>query len=156
MKTVRLSTHLDAHPDQVWNELIKPRLLQFVAHPILQFTPISPEKFPERWAEGDYVLRMRWSGIVPLGEHVIKISMPTESHGIRTARDNGHGTLAKRWDHLITVEPEGDGTRYTDQVDIDAGIMTPLVVAFARRFYLHRQKRWHQLVSCEFDYTKAE
>jgi hypothetical protein len=35
--------------------------------------------------------------------------------------------------------------RYRDRVEIDAGVLTPLVVAFARWFYGVRQRRWRVL-----------
>jgi hypothetical protein len=51
-----------------------------------------------------------------------------------------------RWDHWITVEPDGEGgTLYRDSVEIDAGFLTPLVGMFAHLFYCHRQRRWRGL-----------
>jgi len=38
----------------------------------------------------------------------------------------------------------------TDRVHIDAGMLTPLVAAFARLFYAHRQKRWRALAKNGF------
>jgi hypothetical protein len=35
-------------------------------------------------------------------------------------------------------------------VHIDAGMLTPLVAAFARLFYAHRQKRWRALAKNGF------
>ena len=56
-------------------------------------------------------------------------------------RDDGHSAFIERWNHLMSVEPDDGGTRYTDRIEIDAGIATPIIAAFARRFYAHRQKR---------------
>jgi hypothetical protein len=58
----------------------------------------------------------------------------------------------RRWDHWIAIEPERRGTRYTDTVHIDAGLLTPLIVAFARIFYRHRQRRWRRLAKSGFAY----
>lgn len=155
MKTVEISTHLNAPVDQVWSEVNKPQLLMFVAHPVLHFIPIEPERLPDRWADGDYIFKLRWHNIVPLGKLVISISRPATEGKLRLLRDNGHGALVRRWDHLISLEPDGNGTRYTDRVALDAGIATPVVAAFARSFYTHRQRRWHRLVESNFNYILA-
>ena len=57
------------------------------------------------------------------------------------------------WDHTIEVEPVDNWTRYVDRVVIDAGVVTPLVAAFAYFFYKHRQQCWQRLVAAEFDYA---
>jgi len=35
---------------------------------------------------------------------------------------------------------------YTDQIDIQAGILTPPIWLFAHIFYRYRQRRWRHLV----------
>ncbi len=47
----------------------------------------------------------------------------------------------RRWDHWIFVAAEGGGTRYTDRVNVEAGLLTPFIWRFARVFYGHRQRR---------------
>ena len=47
--------------------------------------------------------------------------------------------------------PDGR-TRYTDSVEVRAGLLTPLVWAFATAFYRHRQRRWRRLVRRGFRY----
>jgi hypothetical protein len=48
------------------------------------------------------------------------------------------------------LKVEGDGTLYTDNVRVEAGILTPIVWAFAVCFYQYRQRRWCQLVNDNF------
>jgi hypothetical protein len=44
------------------------------------------------------------------------------------------------------VRPLEAGTcRYSDEIEIDAGLLTPLVWLFARVFYGHRQRRWQKV-----------
>lgn len=152
MRQVKLTTYLDATPDQVWNELRTPRLLTFVAHPVIRFVPVTPARLPDRWEATAYIVKMRLLGFIPLGRQVIELSYPPPQGGVMYIRDNGHSRLVKRWDHLIAIEPEGDGTRYTDLVKVEAGLLTPIVAAFARRFYTHRQRRWAKLVAAGFEY----
>lgn len=46
--------------------------------------------------------------------------------------------------------PEGPGTRYLDEIEIEieieGGRLTPLFAAFAHVFYRYRQARWRRLV----------
>jgi hypothetical protein len=91
-------------------------------------------------------------GVIPIGWQTIGIELPGAPTGEYRLRDNGHGPLIERWDHMIEIAPEGEGTRYTDRVHIEAGLLTPLVAAFARAFYAHRQRRWQRLVARAFRY----
>ncbi|PIE14277.1 MAG: hypothetical protein CSA68_10750 [Rhodobacterales bacterium] len=152
MRKVILSTYLNAPLDRIWAELQRPELLVFVARPMIEFRPVTPGSFPDVWEVGDYIVSVTWRGIVPLGRQTISISHPEAPSGTKQIRDNGRGTIIKRWDHLITLEPDGLATRYTDQVEIEAGILTRPVTRFAKSFYAHRQRRWQLLVDSGFDY----
>jgi len=64
----------------------------------------------------------------------------------RTLSSREQGGLLKRWDHDIVVTQVGPETcSYHDRIDIDAGMMTPIVVAYAHWFYRMRQRRWRAL-----------
>ncbi|AUH32298.1 hypothetical protein [Paracoccus tegillarcae] len=64
--------------------------------------------------------------------------------------------MIRRWTHLISVEPTGDGTLSSDHVEIDAGILTPFIAAFAHWFSGHLQKRWRKLVAVGFSDGEAQ
>lgn len=151
MPVVEISTYLEASPDQVWDALQKPRLLFFVARPILRFTPVDPPDFPERWIAQDYTVRLWFLGVLPLGRQIIGLSHPPAEGDVRFIRDNGRSAIIRRWDHLISIAPENGGTRYTDRVEIAAGLLTPFIVMFAHVFYRHRQRRWRHLVANSFE-----
>ena len=155
MTTITVTSYLPAPPARVWDEVNKPRLLFFVARPMVRFAPVAPKALPDRWEETDYLFSLKWHGIIPLGRQVISLSRPAPKDGTHFLRDNGHSRVAKRWDHLISIAPEGGGTRYTDSVTVDAGLLTPVVAAFARRFYAHRQARWKTLVAHDFNYPEG-
>jgi hypothetical protein len=148
-QTVELTTYLAAKPDTVWHHVQTSALLHHVASPLLRFQPLDG-RFPERWQPGEYRAEMFLFGTVPVGWQAIRISLPEPLGDVRFVRDDGYGPLIERWDHWIAVGPEGEGTRYLDQVTIDAGALTPLVAAFARVFYAHRQKRWRELAATGF------
>ena len=59
---------------------------------------------------------------LPIGKQIVGIEFPQKSdHWV--LRDNGSGSIAKTWDHLI-FRIGGGRTRYTDEVSIDAGLFT--------------------------------
>ncbi len=66
------------------------------------------------------------------------------SHVIRS---HEYGGPLKRWDHRIVVTPIGE-TRcgYTDEIDIDGGILTFFIWLYAHLFYRYRQARWKMVV----------
>lgn len=46
-------------------------------------------------------------------------------------------------------------TLYSDEVEVQAGLLTIFVWVFAWFFYKHRQKRWAQLVANNFRQLNA-
>jgi hypothetical protein len=140
------STHLAAHPDKVWEAVQTTRLLRYVSAPLVTFEAVDPPSFPEVWSEGEHLCALKLLGTLPIGEQVIGISYPPAEGQRRFLRDNGRSAGIRRWDHLITIEPEDGGTRYTDRLILDAGWRTPIVAAFAAQFYEHRQARWRKLI----------
>jgi len=126
-------------------------LLLYVAAPLIRFTPKDEAAFPEVWQPGEYRAWMWLFGWVPIGWQAVVISEPAPQGEARFIRDNGYGPLIRRWDHWITIGPApSGGTAYTDRVEIEAGLLTPLIAAFARLFYAHRQRRWRALVQNGF------
>ena len=147
---------LPCSPQRCFAEVETSQLLRYVSSPLVRFAAIDPPELPERWAEASYKVGLRILGRIPFGSQVIQISRGAFSDnetGFRASlRDNGHSALVARWDHWITIESAPGGCRYTDTVDIQAGIFTPLVWAFAWVFYRHRQRRWQRLVRQDFEY----
>ena len=149
-RTIEVSTQLAAAPDEIWAHTRRPDVLTYVSRGMISFTPIDPPTWPTVWAPGEHRAAMRVFGM-PMGEQVIGIEYPPPVGTTRRMRDNGRGRGIPVWDHMIEVAPEGDGTRYTDRVRIEAGLRTLLVATFARRLYAHRQARWRRLVASGFD-----
>jgi hypothetical protein len=149
--TVERATHLDCPPEEAFAQVQRSALLEHVAAPLIRFAPRGAP-FPEKWEPGEYRAGMFLFGLVPIGWQAVVISQPEAAGETRFVRDNGYGPLIKRWDHWIAIGPDpgGRGTRYIDQVTIDAGVFTPVVAAFARIFYAHRQRRWRALARSRF------
>ena len=153
MKTIELETFLPADTATVWDHVLQPRLLCFVAKGMLTLQPVDPDAFPQRWSVGQYKVRKYLWGLLPIGWQIIGIEIMPDRGQVRRLHDNGGGWLLPTWDHTMQVEPVDGGTRYTDRVKIEARGLTPLVAAFARCFYKHRQRRWQKLVAANFDYA---
>lgn len=155
-----LTTQLECPIETVWMQVHRPALLEHIAWPLIRFTYRAPRTPPPRWVEGRYRVGMWSFGVLPLGGQWVGIEYPEGSSiadGKAVLRDNGSGTLIHKWDHWIFLEDIGNGrTRYTDRLDVEAGVLTPFVWLFARLFYGHRQRRWRTLVATRFTALASE
>jgi len=147
MKVSR-STIIDLPPEVVWSEVQTARILIHIAWPLMRFVPVGDEPLENFKSGGRYLVKLRLFGMLPFGKQWIVTSVhdPKTVEWPKRLRDNGSSALIDKWDHWITVTPNAEGgTRYSDDVEISAGIMTPVIWAFAWVFYWHRQKRWRGL-----------
>lgn len=150
---VKISSVLDAPIERVWEYLMKPSVLDFIAFPLVRFKYQFPP--PDKWIAGSYTANMLLLGFLPAGAQTINIEFPDGGADKLVLRDNGTGNLAKTWDHWIYLEKEENNTTvYTDEVYIKAGILTPFVWFFALLFYNYRQSRWKKLVENNFKLLK--
>ena len=130
---------------QLFDAVCRSQSLHYVAHPMVSFVSSAAQPLPEKWHDGTYPVRLYLYGLVPLGTHHLVITVDPKQ---LTVRDNGFSRLIQRWDHLITITPLANNrARYCDRLVIEAGMWTPIIGWFARRFYKHRQKRWRLLVA---------
>lgn len=145
---VKVQTRLHAEPDRVWQAVQKPALLQHVSFPLIVFIPLGASGDPHApFPDGRSRVFMLAFAVLPFGRQWIDVSRHWDGGPVRRLRDNGAGDLVRRWDHWITIAPHPEGgTEYVDEVEIEAGVLTPLVWAFAHLFYRWRQHRWRGLV----------
>lgn len=140
---VLVQSTLPCDADQVWAEVQTLALLREVCWPLIRLKPASAEApLPDRWRHGETVrMRPLIFGFVPMG--VRQLHWEHIDDQARCMQTREHDPLIRRWDHRIAVEPSGVGAcRYTDDVDINAGVLTFPVWLFAQWFYRHRQRRW--------------
>ena len=77
-------------------------------------------------------------------DHEIRITaVDSRAREIRAQEAGGPITA---WNHRIRIQPEGSGCRYTDEVRINAGLLTPMVWLHTQLFFRYRQMRWRRLV----------
>jgi hypothetical protein len=57
------------------------------------------------------------------------------------------GRLARVWNHTLSFREVAPGAvSYTDEIEIQAGWLTPGIWLFAQVFYRYRQRRWKALL----------
>ena len=136
-----VSTVLDCSAAKAWNEVQKSSLHRHITWPLARFVPIGAP-FPERWSEGHTIqCKLIVFGIIPMGVHTVHFEKIDQTNHEIQSRE--HDRLVARWDHLISIKPLGDSqSTYRDTIDIDAGVLTFVVWAWANWFYRHRQRRW--------------
>ena len=130
----------------MWEELQKVSSLIYVASPILKFRSQKGSSIPEKWSLGnEYRLKLWFLGIIPIGDHFIKLVELNKEENLIVS--NEYGRLTKAWNHTIEFNAIDHQTiEYTDEIEIKAGIMTLFIWLFAQIFYRHRQNKWKKLL----------
>jgi len=143
----RISTTLPCNTDDFWDIIIKPNSLQYVTSPVIKFKPIDHQSLESDWIPNKlYILQIYLFNIIPLGNHNIELKEIDRSKNIIKSEETG--LLARVWNHTITFSPSGKNEiHYVDEIEIQAGILTPVIWTFAHLFYRHRQRRWKKLLA---------
>jgi len=142
----RISTYLDCSEERLWEKIMDPQSLQFIASPILSFQPPVKSDLEGEWIVGkSYELKLYFLGIFPLGRHSIKIVTIDRDRNMIVSHETGQ--LARVWNHTIRFS-RATPTKltYSDEIQIEAGLLTAPIWIFAHLFYRHRQKRWKMLL----------
>lgn len=144
---IRVASQLPASPAALWAQLTTAESLQYICKPWIVFRLRGHQLLPTAWREGDIFPLSLWLfGVVPGGRHTIRLERI--DHHAFEVQSRESGTIVPVWDHLITLRAAGPGvTDYTDEVDLYAGALTPLVAWWAVYFYRHRQRRWKKRLS---------
>jgi len=147
----RIRTILPCTESELWQKISQPRSLQYVASPILVFVPARGDELTSEWQIGRvYRLKLYFLKLIPLGWHTIRLVKMDKKANTISSRESG--LLAQVWNHNISFREVGPGkVSYTDEIEIQAGCLTPAIWLFAHLFYRHRQGRWKVLlkeISC--------
>jgi hypothetical protein len=142
----RISTQLACTESELWEKISKPESLQFVASPLLSFAPLEPGVLDSEWEVGrEYLLKLYLLKFIPLGRHSIKIVKVDRDQSTILSRESG--LLAPVWNHNISFQEIKPGlVIYADEIEVQAGLLTPFIWLFAHVFYRHRQRRWKVLL----------
>ena len=145
MKTIHVATELPAPAEAVWETMQYPGTFLYVARGLVGAPALAGRATK-------FVVGEKGTGwlflfhVVPLSRHTIEVVHI--DHDTMTIETEEHGGMLRRWHHTLHVEPVGDEgarSRYSDTVDIDAGLFTGVVARFSLGIYRYRQRRWHRL-----------
>ena len=144
----RITSILNTPTEKAWAAVKQSKTLTYIAKGFLHFE--GAENFPHEWVQGKTEqCRLIFFGFIPAWQHALKfIRIDNHKHQLFTEEAGG---LIPQWNHLIKVEPLTEfNCRYTDEIDIKAGIATPLVWLYAHAFYRYRQHRWKKLIHARY------
>ncbi len=142
---LKFQTQLPARPEKVFSEVKKPSLLLRIIEPIATVLPVNG-KFPDSWEQGvTYVCKIRIFKWIPIGKRQLTIERVDDNKLEIQSRE--FDPLVRKWDHLIRVEASENETLYSDELDIEAGFLTPFVCLYAWIFYRHRHRRWRAIAT---------
>ena len=133
-------------------ELAKPMLLNWVSWPMLHFVAVDPPALPDRFVPARYQTKLMLGSVLPIGDHTLDVQLAAGEGPGRVWHDAGYSNLIRVWDHKIRLEDYHGMTRYTDEVEVHAGLLTVPAWLFAYAFYTHRQRRLSRLVASGFAY----
>lgn len=143
MRAVIVSTQLDCPAATVWLAVKTPHAFVHVAKGMLRFP--AAEKLDRPWRVADEIHGWTYLfGIMPFSHHHLMIESINEFE--RTLVTSEHGGLIRTWKHRLAITSLTDRScTYEDRIDIDAGVVTLVVAAYAKVFYRYRQRRWQTL-----------
>jgi len=136
---------LPASIEPVWDAVCDLRVLDAIARPIVTFEPLDPPSVPPRWEERTDRMRLRLLGI-PIGWQVLGPRFPDPAAPARVLLDIGHIPLFRRWEHRVSLVPDGTHTRLTDQLSFDAGPLSRPAGLVLRLFFAHRHRQLRRLL----------
>jgi hypothetical protein len=106
------------------------------------------EQWSELFEEGQVLeTRLLFFNVIPAWKHKLRlIEVDPENMNISSQEEGGP---VRRWNHRKWIEAvSAKSCLYTDEIDIDAGLLTWLIWAYAHVFYRYRQRRMRHLAAC--------
>ena len=142
MKTITVSESYAVPAQTLWAHVVRYDSLQ-----AMMSGPFVSVQCPpgEEQVGHDVALTFRLFGAVPVGGWRFKVLARDDTQ--RRLLSEEEGTGVRYWRHEINIESEGNGSRLTDTIAIDAGVLTPLIVAFAHRDYTRRHRLRKRMLS---------
>lgn len=141
VKTIHIESELPVPAQAVRERLLDTETFRELSSPLLRFTG----DLPEQWSEGTSATVRLWLfGVIPMNRHRIRVVEADPEGG--WARTNEAGGALREWTHELRVEETGPSScRYSDDVQIDAGPLTPVVATLARGLYGWRHRQWRKI-----------
>ena len=138
---LRIQTVIPLPAQTVWERLRHFETLEHITKGLIRFQKLTP--IPELTDGARLKVRFWFFHVVPAPwVHDLKMRRYDSKH-MEMVTEEGGGFI-KVWNHTIRVQKHQQGSFYTDEVEIRAGLMTPIVYAYSWMFYHYRQWRWRR------------
>jgi len=139
-----ISSTFSNSAEKIWNKLLNIETLIEICKPMVTFKSKLNEKEMKWEIKKEYVFKLFIYGFIPFGDHKIILKELDKENKIILSNENNK--IVKIWNHLILMENVGENeVKYTDEVEIYAGIFTLFTAIWAKLFYKHRQKKWKRI-----------
>ena len=136
---------LNNSAEKIWDKLLDIETLIYICKPMATFKPITNEINMKWELNREYLFKLFIFGIIPLGNHRIILEKIDEINRIVISKE--HNNIVKIWNHKIKMESkENNKIKYTDEVEIYAGMFTLFVAFWGIIIYKHRQKNGKKLL----------
>lgn len=145
---VRIKSVLPAPSAQVWQKVQQSQTLLYVTKGLLSFD--GTEAFPAQWRQGLTIhTRLKLFSIFPLWPHQLVFDMICQQQRLMLTQESGGLVSESR--HFIQVQTKDHHScYYLDEVEIRAGLFTPVLAVCAWLFYRYCQWRWKRLLGESF------
>jgi hypothetical protein len=139
----RIHTELPSPAEKVWQALLKRDTFLYITRGMLGFR--GADHWPEFFSEGlEIGTRLMFFHLIPGWKHRLRIVRIDEEK--LELESEEEGWVIRKWNHRIFVERvAGQSSLYTDEIEIQAGLLTGIIWAYAQVFYRYRQGRWRRL-----------
>lgn len=135
-KQATISREYPVSAQTLWEDLLDPVALAESMKGAISYVGLPTE--PVEQGQEFTVQLKRW-GWLPMGEWTMKVVERDDENFV--LRSEEHGNLVKLYRHRLSIEPTGpDSCRYTDHLDVDAGLFTPLVFPMFEKMYAQRHE----------------
>lgn len=135
MKTVVVEHDYAVPAAELWALVTDFGALKVVMKSIVTF-----EGLPEGCAQTgqSFDVQVSLFGLLPRRPYHMEVLECDNARMVLRSSERGVGV--KSWRHTINVVPTASGSHLCDQIDIDAGLFTPIVALWARRMLRARHK----------------
>jgi ligand-binding SRPBCC domain-containing protein len=143
---VRVSSELPASAERVWELLLRKDTFLNITRGMMSYS--DTDRWPETLFSPGTTLatRIRLFQWGPATRHEVRIVRVDEAE--REIDTEESGPRVRAWNHRMRVEAiSANESRYTDRVELRAGLLTPVVWLFALLFYRYRHRRWKSLIA---------
>jgi len=156
----KISSVFNTPAHRAWSAVKESRTLIFVTKGVLGFegrVGVEERKgigsrcnFPKTWVEGRIEsTKLRFFGVIPGWQHQLYFKEICDETFQQTSEERGG--LIQQWNHVIKVDSlDAESCRYSFEIEIDAGLLTPMVWFYAHLFYRYRQWRWKKMIKLNY------